>query len=107
MALVDQSSMETTVAVGKDCWGVELVAVEQAAKAVRIAMGAIATDWLSAIKLNQLSGRLVIWFTSFPVYCLSYVYALMRDAKGISLYRHLIPDPGWLVIRQTRYLVIL
>ena len=35
MALVDQSSMETTVAVGKDCRGVELVAVEQAAKAVR------------------------------------------------------------------------
>ena len=30
MALVDQSSMETTVAVGKDCRGVELVAVEQA-----------------------------------------------------------------------------
>ena len=30
MALVNQSSMETTVAVGKDCRGVELVAVEQA-----------------------------------------------------------------------------
>ena len=39
MALVDQSSMETTVAVGKDCHGVELVPVPVAATAVEVPGG--------------------------------------------------------------------